>query len=601
MRPSRRAAPAALLLIASSFLPLALAAQTPPAGVELPLSQYDSLREAARARPAPTPSPPVWGSARLLHAALTLDLEKRRATWLAEIEVLAGGDETPAVALVKGAAVGRSLVTPDSARVEAKNGDTLLVSEEAGAFRVTLTGETGGQGEDELLGVRFPVPHLVTAPAAFDVVVPEGCIASVEGGGALRQDPERHAPRLTLDSRTASVLVLRRFAKAASGPPVLFGTLHVVHRIGDDAVRSEVSLSCRVTRGVLASRTFRFDAASLVAASGPVFATGPSKDGTITLRFEPPVEENGDASVVLTFVTPRKPDESRFTARFPTFPLGPGEHVEKLLTVVTDGGVLARPEGDEDWAPLPDTLVVPGSDDALALSFRSRVETPRALGMTVRRLTAMRVATALARASVTAFVGESGETRLLAAADVRSRGRSTLRFRVPASAVLLGARVGGEPVAASRPSPERVEVPIGGDGGRTVVELLLGDRVPAPKAGEKLTLAAVVPDEPVERLTWSVVLPPGLGVKEEGRAAPPPSDPPSASPQPAPAADPAALELTRRLAEGDRAASREGTWSPRTELPAVTAAYRTDLLDLGTEAQPLILTLVSTKEERSWF
>jgi hypothetical protein len=342
---------------------------------------------------------------------------------------------------------------------------------------------------------------------------------------------------------------------------------------------------------------------SLVSASGPVIATGPDADGTVTLRFEPPLGERSDVNVALSLLAPRDPKETAFEPVVPAISLGKDDRVERVLTVVAEGGLLVEPEQEEDWTPRTDLSDVRSASDDVVLGWRSRVEQPKPPRLAVRRLKSLAVASALARVELEVFVGVSGETRTRLVADVRSRGRSSLRFRVPADATLLAVRSDGQPAVASRPSPERVEVPVGGDAGRVRVELLLSRTGPWPIPGDKLTLPAPAPEEPIERVSWTLVLPPGIAVKEEGRRVPAPPEPPASPPS---TADPtpgerAAFDAAQRFASADREASREGAWSPRTFLPPAPLAYATDVVDVGESVPPLVVTLVAPKEENSWY
>jgi hypothetical protein len=147
-------------------------------------------------------------------------------------------------------------------------------------------------------------------------------------------------------------------------------------------------------------------------------------------------------------------------------------------------------------------------------------------------------------------------------------------------------------------------VPINSDSGQNHIELLIGRKGAAPKAGEKLTIPPVVPEEPTERVSWRVVLPPGFEVKEEGRQLPPLPEPPTSpartreEPQ---AAERAAAQESARIAAADRRERRDGAWSPLTDLPPAPVTYATDLADVQNEVPALTLTLVERKEKSPWF
>ncbi|MEO6324300.1 MAG: hypothetical protein ABIT01_02135 [Thermoanaerobaculia bacterium] len=576
------------------------------ADVELPLATYDQLRLSAKGKPDVPVKAVPFGSARLVKSSMAIDLEKRRASWEAVFEVTSGGEELPAVPLLIGATpLSRWTVGPETARIDSSGDGTRLRPDGAGAWRVSLSGEVGGQGDDESLGIRFPVPRLASLPAGFDITLPEGSSASAEGATFAGPFPGRaRTGRLTFERDRAAVLVVKRIGRVETGPPVVTGSLHVVDRLSEDAVRSEIRLQLRVKRGLLETKTLTFQAASLVSASGPVIATGPDKDGNLVLRFEPPVRPRGEVSVMLTFLSPRDPKSEEFVPALPRIALGAEERLERSLTLVAEGGLLAEASRDDDWAPRADLADVRLGSEDIALGFQARVEEPRPLLLSLRRLKSVAVASALAKESLLIFVGESGETRTRLVADVRSRGRSSLKFRVAADAVVLATRVDGLAAAASRPRPDQLEIPIGGESGRTRVELLLAGHIAAPRAGEKLSLVPPAPEEPLERISWSVVLPPGLRVKEEGRTVPVSADPAasiSRSEAELTEADRAALDTAASLATADLLLGRDGAWSPRTDLPRAPLAYRTDLVDLGDGVLPLTLTLVTGKEENPWY
>ncbi len=593
-------------------LPSPLLAQTkePKAEVELPLSVYDQLRTAGKKKEEPPPKTPPFAGVKLVRGSLSIDLEKRRASWEAELEAASSGDEPPAVPLLtQNAPVGRWSVSPQTARVEPAPNGSKLVPDAAGVFRVVLAGEIAGQGEDETDGIRFPLPPLASVPIALDVMLPEGTTATAEGGVVAPRKPVAGsrgvALRAAWDRDRPATLIVRRAGKAASGPPMIAGGLHLIERISDEGVRSEVRLSLRVTRGLLESKTLRFPGSSLVSVNGPVIATGPDAAGDLTLRFEPPVSERGSVSVTLAFLRPRDPKEPALAPLLPELTLAAEERLERLLTIVAEGGLLVEATGDDDWEVRTSLGDVRTGPDDVALGFKARLARPKPPVLTVKRLKTLAVASALARVTLTAFVGENGETRTHLLADVRSRGRSLLRFKVPPDATLLAVRADGAAAAASRPKPEQVEVPVGGGDGRTRIELLLGGKVAPPRAGSQLTLPAPVPEEPVERISWKVVLPPGLAVKEPWRKV-------AAAPVPAPMAltkpdgelslgERTALELASRMATTDAASGREGAWSPAAALPKAPAAFETDLLDVGTEVPPLTLTLIAKKEENPWY
>src|SRR5205814_782334 len=138
------------------------------------------------------------------------------------------------------------------------------------------------------------------------------------------------------------------------------------------------------------------------------------------------------------------------------------DRIERTLAVVAEGGLLAEAHDEEDWTPRDGAPEAGATSDDIVLSWKARLEVPRPPRLTLRRLKALAVASALARVSLTAYVGESGETKTLLVAEVRTRGRSALTFRVPKGASLLAARVDGAAAVVSRPQEERLELPIRG-------------------------------------------------------------------------------------------------------------------------------------------
>lgn len=605
-RPRPLGAPLAALA-AALLLPSPAPAQSSPprSEVELPLATYDRLREEAHGpREAPR-KPPALGAVRLVRAGVTVDVGRRRASWEAELLVAATGEQPPAVTLLSGPApVARWSVFPEEARVVPGPDSTRLRPDRAGTFRVTMGGELTGSGDDETAGIRFSLPRLGSVPAAFDVSVPKGYSFHAERArsGATTGRDGSVTGRVTLGDDAPPVLVVKRPTVPSTGPAVVDGDLHAVVRIAESSVRTDVRLSLRVRKGLLEKRALRFPGASLVSAAGPVLAEGPDSDGAVTLRFEPPVPERGTVSVTLSFLSPREAKDPAFVPPLPRLVAGSEETLRRRLTAVSEGGLLMEASGEEDWSPRTDLSDVVTSGEELALGWTARVAEPRAPRLALTRLKPLAVATALARARLVAFVGEGGEARVLLLCDVRTKGRPSLAFRVPEDAVLLSARVDGVPAPASRPARDRVEVPISADSGRTRVDLLVSLHVAAPRPGEKLTLPAPAPLEAVERTSWSLVLPPAFGVKEEGRSVPPLSDAePRERPAPDAPEDAEVLRKARELARADAATSAEGTWWPRAALPSAPLSWATDLVDVTEGIAPLVVTVVERKEKEPWF
>ena len=574
--------------------------------VELPLSTYDALRAAAKEKPVETEETP-WASARLIRGSLAVDLATGRATWEAELAATCSGKEPPALRLVRGAAsIGRSSVTPDGATLRSDGSGTELLAPEAGLFRVALAGEVAGQGNADTSGLRFALPRLASVPSAFDLTLPADATATVEDGIVTLETAKGNVRtgRVTLDADRAATLVVSRAVRPHAGPPLVEATVHTVVRVSEESVRSEVRLSLSPRRGTLAERRIVLPKGSLVSVSGPVLLEGPAPDGATLLKLEPALPEGGTATVALTLVAPRKPDEAAFSPDLPRIDVSTTDRLETSLTVVSGGGLLLTPSGDGDWSPRASVADVRVSPDESVLGFESRERTPAPPTFAVRRLKALAVASALARVSLTVFVGPDGERRTQMAADVRSRGRSALRFRVPADSAFLAARVDGRAAAVSRPAPGLLELPIDSASGRTRVELLLGASGPAPRAGEALTLASAAPDEAIERVSWAVVLPPGLSVKEEPKALAPLREPPAPKAVPRgepPPAEKAASEEAARLAAADRRSRRDGFWSPEATLPRTPVAFATELADVEGEVPPLALTITGKREKSTWY
>ena len=593
----------ALLAVA---LPLSAQSRETRSEVELPLSTYDSLRAAAREKTVEPPAAP-WASTRLLRGSLGIDVAARRATWEAELAAVASGEEPPAVPLVLGAApIGRSSVSPEGATLRSDGGGTQLRPQRAGAWKVVLAGEVAGQGDDERAGLRFVLPRLASAPSAFDLTLPADASAAVEGGvvtlapakGAVRSG------RVTVDPGLVATLVVSRAARSLSGPAVVDTSVHTIVRLSEESVRSEVRLGFAPRRGALSERRIVLPRGALVSVDGPVIVEGPAADGGALLKFEPPLPAGESTTLGLTLVAPRRAGEVTFTPDLPRLDAAATERIDTELTVVSGGGTLLTPPADSDWSPRAGLGNVRISSDESALGFVSRERRPRPLSFGLRQLKALTVASALSRVSLTVFVGESGETRTRLLADVRSRGRASLRFRVPENASFLAARTDGHPAAVSRPAPGLLELPIDSSSGRTRVELLLGGKGPAPRPGETLTLASAAPDEPIERVSWAVVLPPGLSTKEESKALAPLGEPPV--PRPAaragtPPGEKAAVLEATRIASDDRLSRRDGFWSPEATLPSTPVAFRMDLSDVEGAVPPLSLTVVEKKEKSPWY
>ncbi|HKC23181.1 MAG TPA: hypothetical protein VKF32_00490 [Thermoanaerobaculia bacterium] len=581
-------------------------AQAPPRSeVELPLPIYDALRASAKASRGETaeakkPNVP-YASTRLVRASVGVTPDRRRASWSATFAVVSGGDEPPPVPLLVGAApTGASLVQPPTARVDSGPAGARLVVEAAGAWQVTLSGELVGQ-KDEAGGFVFLLPRLASAPAAFDVTLPEGMTATIDGRPLIAV---HDAARAALASgERGATLVVKRARRIDGGPASVSGTLAAVERVSEGGVRTEVKLTLRVVQGLLVSRALRLPGTSLVSATGPVIASEPDASGRVMVRFEPPVRTGEEISATLSFLATRGPAQETLAPAYPELESTVEDRLERTLAVVAEGGLLAEAHDEEDWTPRDGAPEANAALDDLVLSWKARVEAPRPPRLTLRRLKALAVASALARVSLTAYVGETGQTKTLLVADVRTRGRSALTFRVPKGASLLAARVDGAATVVSRPQDERLEVPIRGNSGRTRIELLLGGAVAPPRAGQKLEVPMPAPEEPIERASLALVLPVGLAVKEEGKKVPPPAEaPPPLAPRPpeASAADRDALVFVDALASADARATAETVWSPDAVLPGAPEAYTTDLADLGEGVPPLLVTLVERKDPDGW-
>lgn len=593
------------LLASLSTLPLDAQPREPRSEVELPLSAYDALRAASKVR-REEPAEAPWASARLLRGSLAVDLASRRATWEAEVAAVSAGEEPPAVALVTGAtSIGRSSVSPDGATLQSDSSGTRLLASSPGTFRVLLAGEIAGQGSDEPAGLRFGLPRLATFPSAFDLTLPADASATAEGA-AVTLGPAKGGTRqgrVTLDRDAAATLVVSRAARASAGPPVVDAALHTVVRLTEESVRTEVRLALAVRRGTLSERRLALPPGALVSVSGPVLVEG-AADGTSLLKLEPAVPEGGNVSLVFSLATARDTKSALFAPALPLLEVSATDRLETELTVVSEGGILLTPTADDDWSPRPGMDGVRVGADETALGFVSRGGRPRPPSFAVRQLKALAVASALARVSLTVFVGEAGETRTRMVADVRSRGRSTLRFRVPEDAVFLAARADGHPAAVSRPSSGVLEVPIDSGSGRSRVELLVEGRGASPRAGEKLTLASVAPDEPIERVSWALVLPPGLSVKEDQKTLAPLGESPTPRPrvrEETPPGEKAAAEEAARVAGEDRRARRDGSWSPLAALPAAPVSWATALADLEGAVPALTVTLAAASEKSPWY
>lgn len=596
-----RFGPSALCLV---FLIVSVPAPAQQRGeVELPLETYDRLRADVRARRAPpSPKPEDVASCRLVSAVVSVDLERRSASWEAVFEAVSTGEEPPKVPLVHGAAsVVRSTVEPGTAPLSANPKGVHLEPTAAGRWRVVLSGESAASGADEVAGLRFPLPALASVPAAFDVVLPAGAIATLDPGAVLPAAGRPDRRRAVIHPGASAVsLLVKRPRREDSGRAVADGTLTLVARVAEDTVRTEMRLRLVVRKGRLASRPVVFPGASLVATGGRVLVTGPDEAGRTELKFEPPVAAGGEAVASLTFLSRRDPAATSLEPPLPALAFGPEERVSTDLSVVFEGGLVAEPLAEEDWTPRPGMTI--GEGDDVVLAWTARVRTPRAPRLALRRLQALSAASALARLDLTAYVASDGAARTLLRADVRTRGRSALGIRVPEGAVLLAARVDGAPAAVSRPTPGRLEVSLPSEAGRSRLEILVATRVASPRAGSTLSLDAVAPEEPAERVAWTVVLPAGLGVVEEGKRLPATPEPAAATrSSETPESDREAERVARDLAAADRAAAGAVAWSASPELPPAPASFRGDFVDVGGAVPPLVLTLVARPEKEGWF
>jgi hypothetical protein len=472
------------------------------------------------------------------------------------------------------------------------------VVEDVGTWRVTLAGEIGGTGTNEADGFAFAIPRLACFPAAFELSLPERSKATVSGRPAAR--------RLVLGPEEGTTtLLVRRPSRTDSGPATLSGTLTAIERLSGASVRTEVRLAVRVRKGTLDARTLSFPGASLVLVNGPVLVGGPDASGTVTLRFEPAVPAGRDVVVSLSFLSSRDEKDVAFTPVLPRFPATPDESIEKSLTLVAETGLLPEPSDEGDWVAARLPADAGFAADDVSLSWRSTADAPKPPRLTLHRLQGLSVASALARVSIVAFVGDTGETRMLMTADVRTRSRASLGFRVPKDAVLLAAQVDGVTALVSRTAPERIEVPIAADTGATRVLLLIGARAAPPKEGDRLELVPPSPEEPVERATWTVVLPIGLAVKEPGKRLPAlgPNPPAGAPPRDGGSSesDRNAAAFATTVANSDRLASAEAGWSADAALPTAPPAFVGDFSDLGNGLPPLKLTIEKQKQKEEWF
>jgi hypothetical protein len=573
-----------------------------PGQVDVPLCIYDELRAASRAKPEIPLQP--YASARLVDASLAVDLAHHRASWQATIQAESGGATPPPVPLLAEApSLAVSSVSPDTAAIDSKSGEVVLVPERPGTWKVHLEGQVDGIGEDSSRGIRFSVPKLSTLPAAFDFSAPDGSTVSGEGA-VVELSPGSHARgRITVTDEKGAVLIVRGERHEPTGPPVVTGRVQTVVRLAPDHVRSEIHLILRVRHGALEQRTLLLPGVTLLSVDGPALATGPDSKGAISLRFEPPVEEPHDVTIDLAVLEKRDPQAALFQPRIPHLEETAQDQIEQTLAIVADGSLLLEPRDEKDWLPRASAPEAGTPVDAVVLSYQARIERPHRPAFEVRSLTPVAVPSALARVSIEVFVGEEGQTRTRLVASVRTRGRSSLGFRLPEDSALLAVRVDDAPVAASRPRPDHVDVPVGGKG-EARIELLVEGRGTPPRAGDRLVLTAPSPEDPVERVSWRVVLPPFLGVKEEGKRLPALT----AASQTSPAAsglkssgDRALVEFSRQLALRDRLAGEETAWSAHTDLPEAPAAYEGDFENLATGVEPLALQVVARKGKERWF
>ncbi|MBL8115014.1 MAG: hypothetical protein JNK60_19180 [Acidobacteria bacterium] len=590
-----------------------LLSATPPQGeVEIPLPAYDALRAAAKA-PRPTPVPtPGFAGVRVRRATLVprlLDLAAPRLRFDAELEVRIAGDPAAPVRVYEGGPpLDGWTVSPEGTLALSAHGLGLVAPRE-GLYRVTLSGEVAGTADESTGTFTFELPRLAGAPVAFDLVEPKDPpLESLTARGAYAiRDLDSRFTRVVAGSGAAHLDLTPR--RRAEEPAVLSGSLTHAITLGGDALRHEIRLNVKVLRGALEERELKLPGAALVTVSGPVTATGPDANGNVSLRVSPALRKGQELQATLTLLSPPGPQTANALELVPAALSGPaGEALERTLVLRAPSGLAVSASPDDDYTPVPPRgrslagdASGPGTapEDGTALAFRIHPTAPRPLAVSFERLTPLAVATALARVSATVFVGATGLLRTSVVADVLSRGRGSLRFRIPRDARLLAVRVNDAPAAATRPSPEVLVVPLPGKSAEARIGLLLETDGSPLAPGTALTLVATAPEEPLESYLWNVVLPPGFEVKEPGRPQAPRQR--NAARDPAPASGDV-IAYAVRLATEDAARAPEAAWSPRTGLPDAPAAFTTEIRDSGDTPPPLTLTVVaSRKEKEPWF
>jgi hypothetical protein len=369
---------------------------------------------------------------------------------------------------------------------------------------VTLSGEVAGTVDEATGTFTFELPRLAGAPVAFDLVEPKDVpLESLVARGAYAiRDLDTRFTRVVAGSGPAYLDLTPR--RRAEEPAVLSGSLTHAITLGGDALRHEIRLSVRVLRGVLEERALRLPGAALVSVSGPVTATGPDANGNISLRVSPALRKGQELQATLTLLSPSGSQTASTLGLAPSALSGPaGEALERTLVVRAPSGLAVSASPDDDYTPVPPRGRSRAGDanaagappeDGTALAVRIHAAAPRPLSVAFERLTPLAVATALARVSATVFVGESGLLRTSVVADVLSRGRGSLRFRVPKDARLLAVRVNDAPATASRPSPDVLVVAPAG--APRPASGSSGDRRFSRRA--RRSLAATAPEEPLE-------------------------------------------------------------------------------------------------------
>jgi hypothetical protein len=521
----------ALLLAALAvFLPVpgawtAEAEKPRPGEVTLPLSEYLALVERveavekARQQQTARREPPV---AEVVSQKTSLVVGEDESRVTSEFEVLVQGYPGKPVLLPLTGLAEKVEVTPTIASATAAPNGLLLMAPAPGRYAVRVEGRLpldhgGGISRLVLAPVVAPVAEVqADLPADLGWSSPGSVVVEEREQGA------RRAVRLALSRGDSRVLELRRRVDGGEAEKLLArAVVLTILQVRPEGTRRHDVVLYEVSRGGLASFAVDLppglDVEQVGTDEGTVVAVPEARRLTVQRQRQ----LQGTTGYLVMTSTPPAAGAGTGTATLPLDFVRPGVEVRaRYLAVASSVAADIRPLPDAGWArvdldDLPDLLRE--ALGALDLSAAWRLVAAEAQGLTL-------AVAELPKAPELDAVVRRRETTTLLTVDgtVVHRDRFTLEGRqqaldmvLPAGATLWSAQVGEQPV---RPVERdgRLSVPLGFEGGTSVVEVVSVQERAIPGGRSRLALDLPQVGVPVLDHRWRLLLPEGARYRFRG-------------------------------------------------------------------------------------